>query len=265
MPVLIILVTLFVVWGIFIYRAQSKKQQKAATQAPVSNTVTWLWVVMFGLSVLIILLTVLGRLPWLFGLIASAAPVIMRLVLANKLKVLTALTSVIGMLLKRRKAAKSSSSPEAIEDTTLGHEISGLLVTLYLPGHPKADKGEHGQLNATLPTDGQTALEALSPEQYVRCFKECQSQDALSAELLSHYLSARFGDDWKADCDITAPALERPMTLEDAHRLLGTSNSHSPSQLRLAHQRLVTYFSDDKDQNAYLLDQLEQAFALVTK
>lgn len=202
-------------------------------------------------GVVLILLTVTGRLPWLFALVGGLLPFAQRILTA--LRAYRSLKSLLGRQSSRAgagaaagAAGKTSRIEAAFLRMTLDHS-SGELAGTVLQGRYR---GSHlGDLD----------LEAL-----LELLAECRVDDEESGLLLESYLDRRFGAAWRsgtahAEGPRHASSGSGAMTVEEARDILGVAADARPEEIRDAHRRLMLKLHPDRGGSTYLAARVNQA------
>lgn len=202
-------------------------------------------------GVVLVLLTVTGRLPWLFALIGGLLPFAQRAL--TTLRAYRSLKSLLGQQAARATAAsgasaagKTSRIEAAYLRMTLDH-ATGELAGTVLQGHYRGSR-----------------LADLDLEALLELLAECRVSDEESALLLESYLDRRFGEDWRSGTTHTegprqaAPA-SGAMTIEEARDILGVGANATAEEIRDAHRRLMLKLHPDRGGSTYLAARVNQA------
>lgn len=203
-------------------------------------------------GVALIVLTVTGRLPWLFALIGGLLPFAQRLLTA--LRAYRSFKSLLGQGAARTaagsRAAGAAGQTSRIETAflrmTLDHgtgELAGTVLQGRLRGNHLAD------------LDLEALLELLA---------ECRVSDEESAMLLESYLDRRFADTWREGTAHTESARQPSagsgaMSVEEARNILGVDVDATPEEIRDAHRRLMLKLHPDRGGSNYLAAKVNQA------
>lgn len=203
-------------------------------------------------GIVLIALTVTGRLPWLFALVGGLLPFAQRVLTA--LRAYRSLKSMLGQQGGRGAAAsggastagKTSRIEAAFLRMTLDHGTGELSGTV-LQGHYR---GSH--------------LADLDLEALLELMAECRVSDEESALLLESYLDRRFGEDWRGSAAHTegprqASRTSGAMTIEEARDILGVSANATAEEIRDAHRRLMLKLHPDRGGSTYLAARVNQA------
>jgi hypothetical protein len=192
-----------------------------------------------GLSAIglgLILLAVIGRLPWVFGLLGGLLPL---------------LVVAIGSRRRRgddwRQAQRPTGGQSVVETRflrmTLDHE------TGEMAGHVLV--GRFAGLT----------LATLSQDQLLVLLDDFAGEDDESTALLRAYLDRTYGNDWEA-----APRGERDtgglsgeMTRSEAYAVLGLEEDASEEQIIAAHGRLIQRLHPDRGGSTFLASKINQA------
>ena len=209
------------------------------------------WTAIIGGTVLILFLTVTGRLPAIMGLLWFLAPLLLRWrAIANRMK------------------AASGPSP---------HQRSGLETT-YLQVELDHDSGRMDGMVRHGPFTGRT-LGSMSLEEVLALLTECHGADSQSVPVLEAFLDRQFGPDWRAQMAGSGEGFadgrrtraegwggggrssdtDRPMTRDEAYRILGLSPGADKDAIKRAHRQLMKKLHPDHGGSDYLAAKLNQA------
>ncbi len=233
-----ILAVLFLVYVIFniIYKRNpkqfSKKLKSGATFAGIA---------------LIILLTVTGRLHWLFAIIASAIPYASRLV--GILRILPLLQSARSALGMGGGAGKISQMHSQYLLIKLDHN-SGKMKGEILQGDFIGNK-----------------LENMSLTDLIHLLAQYTQQDKDSALLLQAFLDRNYGLDWRhqfsGNSQTNNNASSSSMTKVEALNILGLENLATKKEIVKAHRKLMQRFHPDRGGSNYLAAKINAAKELL--
>lgn len=209
-------------------------------------------------GVALIVLTVTGRLPWLFALIGGVLPFAQRLFTA--VRAYRSLKSFLGQQSARTTAGshtagaaeRTSRIETAFLRMTLDHstgELAGTVLQGRLRGNYLAD------------LDLDALLELLA---------ECRVSDEESAMLLESYLDRRFADAWREGTAHTEGSRQTStgsgtMSVEEARNILGVDANATPDEIRDAHRRLMLKLHPDRGGSNYLAAKVNQAKDLLSE
>jgi hypothetical protein len=191
------------------------------------------------LAVLLVVgLAVVGRLPWLLGLLLPMAPLI------------------IPVLLRRRREPAEEWEGAAGEQSKV--QTAHLSMTF---------DHDSGELNGRV-TAGSFAGRMLSEMSMaeVRSLLDevVAGGDDESANILTSYLDRRFGGAWHDDSAHAGADRARnddggTMSAEEAWRVLGLSPGASKDEIRAAHRRLMKQLHPDHGGSDYLASKINEA------
>lgn len=235
-----IFAVLFLVYFIFkiIYRRNpkqfSKKLISGATFA--------------GIAV-IILLTITGRLPWLFAIIASAIPYASKLVgILRIVPLLQSAKAVLGM-----GAAGKISQMHSPYLLIKLDQNSGKMKGEVLQGDFIGNK-----------------LEDMSLTNLMHLLAQYTNQDRDSALLLQAFLDRNYGLDWRKQFGGTSQTNNSSnytnsslMTKVEAMDILGLSNLATQKEIVKAHRQLMQRFHPDRGGSNYLAAKINEAKELL--
>jgi hypothetical protein len=209
-----------------------------------------LWQVGFTALILLLLLLILtGRLPWLMALFAALIP----LLRASGPVLLRLLPGLLPGLMRGRGPQTRHQAPDAEGQSTVCTEVLELLLD-----HQSGDisgsvlKG----IYAGRP------LHDLDSQELAALYQYCVDHDEESAQLLMSYLDQRLGKDWHEQFDEhcqQAGASSGSMNPEEAHAILGLTAGASREQILAAHRSLMQKLHPDRGGNDYLAAQLNRA------
>ena len=210
------------------------------------------WTAIVGGTALILFLTVTGRLPAVMGLLWFLAPLLLRWrAIANRMK------------------AASGPSP---------HQRSGLETT-YLRVELDHDSGRMDGEVRRGPFVGRT-LGSMSLQEVLALLAECNGADSQSVPVLEAFLDRQFGPSWRngtagADDGFAngygpgsdgwagdggrSSGADRPMTRDEAYRILGLSPDADKDSIKRAHRQLMKKLHPDHGGSDYLAAKLNQA------
>lgn len=184
----------------------------------------------------LILLAVIGRLPWGFGLVGGLLPL---------------LVAALGPRRQRedggRQGQRSNGGQSVVETRflrmTLDHE------TGEMAGHVLAGRFA-----------GRT-FDALSLEQLLALLNDFAGVDDESAALLRAFLDRTYGTDWEEPLrgDQNADGLSGEMSRSDAYAILGLEEGASEEQITAAHGRLIQRLHPDRGGSTFLAAKINQA------
>lgn len=192
----------------------------------------------------LILLAATGRLHWLLALGASLLP------LMRKWLPLLRYAPIFKGLAAHMKGAQAAKGPPPGQRS----EVE----TAYLRMILDHDSGEMDGVVLKGAFQGQH-LGALTIEQLLQLWSECQREDQNSISLLETYLD-RIHPDWRAsetgrDNQPSAGSMSR----DEAYEVLGLQPGASKDAIIEAHRRLMQKVHPDRGGSTYLAAQLNQA------
>lgn len=197
-------------------------------------------------SLMLLYLSVTGRLHWIGALIAAALPFSRRLV--PLLRYLPFLKQFYDQYQRRQRPQRGGASSRvqtAILEMTLDHD-SGVMHGTVLQG----------------PMTGRE-LGDLSEQEFIDLLQYCRREDQESAQLLEAYLDKRFGDRWHADDpgnrQQQTPAQGGPMSEQEAYAVLGLKPGASRDDIIQAHRRLIQKLHPDRGGSDYLAARINEA------
>jgi hypothetical protein len=192
-----------------------------------------------GLSAIglgLIMLAVVGRLPWVFGLIGG---------------LLSLLVVVLSLRHQHRDGGRDehgSTGRQSVVETrflrmTLDHEtgeMAGQVLTGRFAG---------------------LAFAALSQAQLLELLNDFSGEDDESAALLRAYLDRTYGTDWQEPPrgDGNTEGLFGEMSRRDAYAILGLEEGASEEQIAAAHSRLIQRLHPDRGGSNFLAAKINQA------
>ena len=198
-----------------------------------------------GLSAIglgLILLAVIGRLPWVFGLLGGLLPL---------------LVVAIGSRRRRGDDWRQAQRPTGGQSVV---ETRFLRMTLDHQSGEMAGKVLAGRFAGR-------ALDALSQQQLIGLLNDFAAQDDESAALLRAYLERTFGTDWQesARADASTGGLSGEMTRGDAYAILGLEEGAGEEQIVAAHARLIQRLHPDRGGSTFLAAKINQARDLLLR
>jgi hypothetical protein len=193
-----------------------------------------------GLAMLVILaLTLAGRLPAVLGGLAALAPVLLRWrAIANRLK---------------SAGGPSPNQRSGLDTDWLRMELEH--DTGRMTGHVRQGRFEGRELDSMTQTE------------LVELLEDCRAADPQSVPVLEAFLDRQFGPDWRAAAGAEADGDqargsaggERPMTAEEAYRILGLQPGADKDAVKQAHRRLMMKLHPDHGGSDYLAAKLNEA------
>lgn len=196
---------------------------------------------------LLVLLTVTGRLHWIFAAVGAAVPMALRL-----FQVLQT-AQLFKNLKSRHKAAQGPSAGQT-------SEIETRFLRMCLHHDTGALSGEvrEGRFQGR-------ALDALELEQLLELLAQCRLEDAQSATVLATYLDRTFGDEWRERAEEAEretageEAAQGPMTRAEACEILGLGPDAGRDEVLKAHRTLMQKLHPDRGGSNYLAAKINQA------
>ncbi|GGO79477.1 hypothetical protein GCM10011348_13830 [Marinobacterium nitratireducens] len=200
--------------------------------------------VILMLALLLLYLSISGRLHWIGALFAAMLPLSRYLVpLLRYLPFLRRLYN--GQRQSRQSGGNSSRVQTAVLEMTLDHD-SGVMHGTVLQG----------------PLSGRS-LGDLGETEFIELLQYCRRQDAESARLLEAYLDRRFGERWRdddpGDEQQSAPASGGALSEQEAYAILGLKPGASDQEVIDAHRRLMQKLHPDRGGSDYLAARINEA------
>ncbi len=191
-----------------------------------------------GLLLVVVVLTVMGRMHWLGAAITGLVVGVSRLA--------PSLFRLFPMLqwLQRQKSGQASSQKSQVETAVLRMELD----------HANGDlsgevlQGEH---------QGRQ-LDDLDLQQLNELLSWCQNCDIDSARLLESYLLRRFGDSWQGQAT-PPPNHNSALSRSEALAILGLEEGADKASIINSHRHLMQKLHPDRGGNDYLAAKLNQA------
>ncbi len=210
----------------------------------------------WGAVIAVLLLAAMGRLHWLFALVASAVPFLGRLF--SLLRYVPILSQIYTLVQNTRAARAGTVGPGAA-----GSGGRSQVESRYLRMSLDHDSGE---LDGVV-LEGQFVgkrLAELSEAQLISLFEECHREDAESAELLQAYLDRTHGEEWREQVAPGASQTAHPpsgsqMSRQEACAVLGIADDATREQIIDAHRRLMQKLHPDRGGSTYLAAKINQA------
>lgn len=208
--------------------------------------------VIWGGLGLLVLLTLTGRVHWLFVALGGVAALAQRAFTAYQ---------VWRTVKNIRGAAAGAGATDAGAGPRSGRvsEVS----SRYLRMRLDHDTGEMSGEVLTGRFEGHS-LDALSLEALVALLQAYRADDPQSAALLETYLDRTHGDAWRDRIDEeatrrTGEAPGGPMTREEAYEVLGLAPGAGREDIVDAHRRLIQKLHPDRGGSSYLAAKINQA------
>lgn len=198
----------------------------------------------------IVLLSLSGRIHMLGALVALALPFIQRF-LPLILRLLP-----LSSLLKGSSANKPSNNhtgksgnrskvSTALLEMTLDHD-TGLMDGVVLMGEMQG-----------------RSLSDLSETEFIRLLNYCRTEDGDSARLLETYLDKRFGESWRSDdhhaTQDASPEGSGELSKQEAYEILGITPTASREEIIQAHRRLMQKMHPDRGGSTWLAARINEA------
>jgi hypothetical protein len=192
-----------------------------------------------GLSALglgLVLLTAIGRLPWVFGLVGGLLPLLFVMLSARQ---------------QRNDDQRHEQEPTGAQSVV---ETRFLRMTLDHDTGAMAGQVLAGRFAGV-------ACDALSQEQLFELLNDFAGEDDESAALLRAYLDRSYGSDWQEAPrgDNNPEGLFGEMTRSDAYAILGLEEGASREQIIAAHGRLIQRLHPDRGGSTFLAAKINQA------
>ncbi|MGA8261070.1 MAG: DnaJ domain-containing protein [Arenicellales bacterium] len=201
-----------------------------------------LWVVA-GLA---LLLVVTGRLPWLFGLVAAAVPVVGRL-LSSLLRYAPLFNQAYGHYQNAR--ARSTAGATG----TGSSQVSSKYLRMTL-------SHDTGEMDGEI-LQGRFAgrrLSQLRIDDLLSLLEAYQADDGDSASLLQSYLD-RYHNGWEQQGHRSQAGKSTAMSKDEAGQILGVSPGAPREEIIQAHRRLMQKLHPDRGGSDYLAAKVNQA------
>jgi hypothetical protein len=217
---------LFVVAGVYLTLRWLLRQSQS------TRVRTVLTVIGLGL----VMLALIGRLPWIFGVVGGLLPLLVAVLIAR-------LQRGDDGLHEQESAGGQSVVESRFLRMTLDH-ATGEMAGQVLEG----------------PFAGQ-ALEALSQAQLLELLNHFAGEDDESAALLRAYLERTYGTAWQDASreEGSTEGLFGEMTRSAAYAILGLEEGASEEQIIAAHGRLIQRLHPDRGGSTFLAAKINQA------
>jgi len=198
----------------------------------------WLKVGLAGLAVVVIVLTLTGRMNWVGAAITA--------LFIGASRVLPALIRLFPVLqwLKGRQGSAANSHNSQVETALLR------MVLDHSTGELRGEvlDGEHRGRQ----------LDELDRAQLDALLESFRSRDADSARLLESYMQKRFGDSWEGG-HTPPPQQDSRMGRAEALAVLGLDEGADEAAIVAAHRHLMQRLHPDRGGTDYLAAKLNQA------
>ncbi|MDQ7076205.1 MAG: molecular chaperone DnaJ [Gammaproteobacteria bacterium] len=206
---------------------------------------------LWGGASLLLLITLTGRLPWLFAVVAAIIP------FAQKVMRLMQFAPLLHQLKNLFQPGRSAVPPPSVAFTA-----NSLFLTLDLDQQKTPLSGDvlRGRYQGF-------SLGELTQPQLEIFWQECQA-DGTSQSLLENYLQQRFGDNWpqwgrkvNTEEPSAAPPPKTGMSQAEALEILGLDPAEplNRKQITSAHRKLMQKVHPDRGGSDYLAAQINQA------
>ena len=202
--------------------------------------------VTFG--IVLVALSVTGRLNWVFALLGALLPFMRRL-----LSLLTYFP-IFQRMYRQFKSTQSTAGQPTGQQSAV--ETRFVRMTL---------DHDTGEMNGSV-LEGPFAgneLNELSLEQLIALLAECTREDEESAALLRAYLDRVHGDEWQAreqpQSGDNAAGFSSEMTPHEAYEILGLDDGAAEEQILEAHRRLMQKVHPDRGGSTFLASKINQA------
>lgn len=193
-----------------------------------------------GGILLLLFLTVTGRLNWLLALFAALVPLAQR-----------ALTA-----LRLYRRAQSAADPSAGRRS----DVETHFLRMSLDHDSGEMRGEvlEGRFRGR-------RLETLSLEELVALWRECRAADQQSAAVLEAYLDRVHGAAWQEAAGAAAGRSggNGAMSAEEAYEILGLQPGASREDIVSAHRKLMQKLHPDRGGSTYLAAKINEAKAVL--
>lgn len=231
------LLLIIAVVGFAIFAVRWFKRQNPSHQKKIRTQFIF---VMGGL--ILIVLVISGKLPWLFALLAAALPFALRLLSLKRI-----VTSWRGNASTRQK-----------QDAVL--QTRFIRVGLF----PATGRMEGEILSGR--HEG-APLTALTHQDLVDLWHHYLQIDPESAQVLAMFLDRNHGPHWRVSQQNTpyTPTPHHTMTREEACAILGVDDRASVADIKTAHRKLMQKFHPDRGGSNYLAIKINQAKELLLK
>lgn len=232
-----LIIAIVLIVALFLYKKFSGMPPEQAKRA-------WQKLAFIGGGMTLLVLTVFGKLPWLFAIIGGLLPFAQKLL--TGFRTLETFKNVFGQVTGRASNTNSGPISRILTryfDLQL-NQLTGAMSGMILRGRFRGR-----QL-------GQLDLEAL-----IEVRAECAVDDPDSAAVIDAYLNQRFGNTWQQP-----GARERShatpsgnMGRAEALAILGLSEPTTPEAIKDAHRRLMQRMHPDRGGSDYLAAKINQA------
>lgn len=222
--------------------------QKMRGMPPDQAKRAWQKLAFIGGGMTLLVLTVFGKLPWLFAIIGGLLPFAQKLLAG--MRTLETFKSVFGQVTGRASSANNGPISRILTryfDLQL-NQLTGAMSGMILRGRFRGR-----QL-------GQLDLEAL-----IEVRAECAVDDPDSAAVIDAYLNQRFGNTWQqpghqaGSRERSSATPSGSMGRAEALAILGLSEPTTPEAIKDAHRRLMQRMHPDRGGSDYLAAKINQA------
>lgn len=204
---------------------------------------------LYGGIGLLLILTVTGRLPWLFALIGAAIPLLRRGM--SLMRIVPHLRRLFGM------SGGATQAPGGGTGQTSSIQTRFLRATL---------EHDSGKIDATVleGTHAGRRLSELDLAELLGLLPEYRAADPSSARVLEAYLERAHGDRWRAQSGEAETGPEPPgssarMDEAEAWQVLGLAPGATVDEIRETHRRLMQRLHPDRGGSTYLAAQINRA------
>ncbi len=210
-------------------------------------------VALWGGLALLAILVATGRISWLLALIGSLVVAVQRLLPLLRL----------APVLQWAHGQFRGGSPFGGAANPSPGQCSQV-DTAYLRMRLDHDTGEMSGEVLKGRFEGRK-IEELTQAQLLDLMRECAADDAQSGALLETYLDRVHGPEWREAWTEAGPqashaaSMDRPMSREEAHQILGLKPGASAAEIRDAHRRLMQKLHPDRGGSSYLATKINQA------
>lgn len=226
--------------------------QKLRGMPPERAKRAWQKLAFIGGGITLLVLTVFGKLPWLFAVIGGLLPFAQKLLAG--LRTLEIFKNVLGQVTGRASSTNTGPISRILTryfDLQL-NQLTGAISGLILRGRFRGRQ-----------------LEQLDLESLIEVRAECGVDDPDSAAVIDAYLNQRFGNTWQQpgqqsghqtgsrERSSTTPS--GSMGRAEALAILGLSEPTTPEAIKDAHRRLMQRMHPDRGGSDYLAAKINQA------
>ncbi|NOY72647.1 MAG: DnaJ domain-containing protein [Gammaproteobacteria bacterium] len=218
----------------------------------ISRTIKRAGLIIAGLLLIVLVLT--GKLPWLFALLGGALPFFQRI--AALLRGYQMFKSIRSQF----SGAGTGRNPQASDNDSPCSQIETRFLKMSL-------NHDTGNLEGLI-LDGVHAgikLSELKQNQLISLLKIYRIEDPESATLLESFVDRHFGAEWRSQQEdedthgVNSSASEGKMTHEEACQILGIAKNADQNAIKTAHRKLMQKFHPDRGGSTYLAAKINKA------